>query len=182
MEQKPGGVLSCVFLRHERGLQSSSYPRIPTLRRKSLIGYQLRLHNETNLGINRLNLVVNGHDSPLGERDQASRGDLDGTARRRSPADVTAQHAIAKIKFSLVTPDGAIPDIKGFIVDKEANDLAISNVDDRLPGFRVGIAALCVRQRTQFVERIQVGTGKAVRHPLIQIAAQSNMSVGKSEN
>src|SRR6266851_3328636 len=90
--------------------------------------------------------------------------------RRGGPADAAAQHSVAKVKFPLVALYIAIANIKRLVVYKQADEFAVGDIDNRLSGLGVGVSSLCIGQRAQFVERIQVG------------AWQSDMSVREGEN
>ncbi len=79
-------------------------------------------------------------------------------------------------------PELAIANVKGFVVDEQADEFAVGDIDDRLPGLGIGVSALGVGQRAQFAEGVQVGAGQAVRLPLIEVAPQSDVSVGEGEN
>ena len=72
--------------------------------------------------------------------------------------------------------------VKGFVVDEEADEFAVGDIDGSLPGLGVGVSSLGIGQRAQLVEGVQVGAGKAVRLPLIEVAPQSDVSVGECEN
>ena len=76
----------------------------------------------------------------------------------------------------------AVANVKGFVVDEEADEFAVGDIDDGLPGLGVGVSSLGIGQRAQLVEGVQVGAGKAVRLPLIEVAPQSDVSVGEGEN
>ena len=78
--------------------------------------------------------------------------------------------------------DLPVANVKGFVVDEEADEFAVGDIDYRLPGLRVAVSSLCVGQRAQFVEGVQVGAGKAVRLPLIEVASQSDVAIGEGEN
>ncbi len=71
MDQKPTVALRQVLLTLERGLKRGAHPGVLTLGRKRLVGDQLRLHYDTHWSIQRLDLVADGRDGPLGERHQA---------------------------------------------------------------------------------------------------------------
>ena len=76
----------------------------------------------------------------------------------------------------------AVPKVKGFVVDEETDEFAVGDIDGRLPGLRVGVSSLRIGQRAQLVEGVQVGAGKAVWLPLIEVASQSDVSVGEGKN
>jgi len=75
----------------------------------------------------------------------------------------------------------AVANVKGFVVNEEADEFAVSNIDGGLPGLGVGISSLCIRQGAQFVEGVQVGARQAVRLSLIEVGPQSDVSVGEGE-
>src|SRR6266699_3875320 len=182
MDQEPAGALRQVLLTLERGLKSGAHPGILTLRRERLVCDQLRLHYDTHWSIQRLDLVANGRDGPLGERHQAHGRDLDHASRRGGPANAAAEYPTAKVEFPLVVPDFAIANVKGLVVDEQADEFAVGDIDGRLPGLGVGVSTLGIGQRAQLVEGVEVGAGKAVRLPLVEVAPQSDMSVGEGEN
>ena len=49
------------------------------------------------------------------------------------------------------------------------------------PAFGIAVAGLGVRQRPDFVERVQVGARQAVRLALVEVAAQPDVPVGQGE-
>src|SRR5713101_4433913 len=102
--------------------------------------------------------------------------------RRGGPADAAAQHSVAQVKFPLVVMYIAVANVKRLVVDQQADEFAVGDIDNCLSGLGVGVSSLCIGQRAQFVERIQVGAWQAVRLPLIEVASQSDMSVGEGEN
>ena len=71
MDHEPEGAPREMLLALKRGRESGTHPGILALVRERLIGDQLRLHNDTYRGVNRLDLVADGRDSPLGERHHA---------------------------------------------------------------------------------------------------------------
>jgi hypothetical protein len=77
---------------------------------------------------------------------------------------------------------GAVPDIERLVVDEQPDDLAVGDVDDRLPVVGEAVAGLGVRQRPDLVEGVQVGAGQAVRVALVQVAAQPDVPVGQRED
>src|SRR6266487_3659006 len=78
--------------------------------------------------------------------------------------------------------DPPVPYIKGFVVNEETNNFAIRDIDNGLPGLGVAISRLCIWQWAQLIDGVQVGTGKAMRLPLIEVAPKPNMSIGEGEN
>ena len=72
--------------------------------------------------------------------------------------------------------------VKGLVVNEEADEFAIDTIDDRLSRFGIGVSSLGIGHRTQLVEGVQIGTRQAVRLPLIEVASQTDVSVGEGEN
>ena len=64
----------------------------------------------------------------------------------------------------------AVANVKGFVVDEEADEFAVGDIDDGLPGLGIAVSSLGVGQRAQFVEGVQVGSRKAVRLSLVEVA------------
>ena len=83
--------------------------------------------------------------------------------RGRGPADAAPKHSVAEVELSLVVLDLAVANVKEFVVNQEADDFVVGDIDGRLYGLGVGVSALCIRQRAQLVEWVQVGAGQAVR-------------------
>ena len=77
--------------------------------------------------------------------------------RRGGPADAAAKHSVAEVELSLVVLELAVANVKRFVVNEEADDFAVGDIDGRLHGLGVGISALYIRQRAQLVEWVQVG-------------------------
>ena len=71
-----------VLQRFQRCLQRGGHPGVPAGGRQLLVGDQLGLEHHPERAIQRLDLVVDGTDRALGERDQPHRGDPDCPARR----------------------------------------------------------------------------------------------------
>ena len=78
--------------------------------------------------------------------------------------------------------DLAVANIKRFVVDEQADEFAVGDIDSSLPGLGVGVSSLRIGQRAQLVEGVQVGARKAMRLSLIEVAPQSDVSIGECEN
>ena len=72
----------------------------------------------------------------------------------------------------------AVANVERLVVDQQAQDLAIGDVDDGLSGLRVAVARFGVGQRPDFVERVQIRAGQAVRLAFVEVAANSDVPVG----
>ena len=93
-----------------------------------------------------------------------------------------AQRSVAQIEHPLVRLERAVADVERLVVDEQADELAVGDIDDGLPGLGVAVSGLGVRQRAQLVEGVQVGAGQPVRLPLVEVAAQPDVPVGQGEN
>ena len=56
-------------------------------------------------------------------------------------------------------PELAIADVEGFVIDEEADHLAIGHIDHRLPGLRIPVTGLRVGKWAQLVDAIEIRTG-----------------------
>ncbi len=77
--------------------------------------------------------------------------------------------------------DRAVAQVERLVVDEQANDLAVRDVDDRLAVLRVAVAGLGVRERARLVEPVQVGARDAVRLALVEVRAHADVAVGERE-
>ena len=75
----------------------------------------------------------------------------------------------------------AVANVERFVVDQQAQDLAVGDVDDGLSGLWVAEARFGVGQRSDFVERVQIRAGQAVRLAFVEVAANSDVPVGQRE-
>ena len=80
-----------------------------------------------------------------------------------------------------MTEQLAVADVERFVVDQQAQDLAVGDVDDGLSGFRIAVARFGIGQRSHFVERVQIGAGQAVRLAFVEVAANTDVPVGQCE-
>ena len=72
--------------------------------------------------------------------------------------------------------------IERLIIDKQADQLAVGDVDDRLPGLRQAIGTLGVRQRPHLVNPVEIAPRQAVRLALLQVAPPPHVTVGQREH
>ena len=63
------------------------------------------------------------------------------------PVHLAAQDAGAQVQRALVALDGAVAQVERLVVDEQAQDLAVRDVDHRLARLRVAVAGLGVGQR-----------------------------------
>ena len=71
---------------------------------------------------------------------------------------------------------------KELVVDDQAQELAVGDVDDRLSGFRISVAGLGVRERPGLVEAGEVGAGEPRGLALVEVSPQPEMAVGEREH
>ena len=76
----------------------------------------------------------------------------------------------------------AVADVERLVVDEQPDQLAVGDVDGRLAGLGVAVAGLGVRQRALFEEGVEVGTRQPVRFPLVEVAAQPDVAIGKGKD
>ena len=76
----------------------------------------------------------------------------------------------------------AVADVERLVLDEQADDLAVGDVDDGLAVLGVAVAGLGVGQRAHLVEAVEVGAGQAVRLALVEVAAQPDVAVGQREH
>jgi hypothetical protein len=72
--------------------------------------------------------------------------------------------------------------IERLVIDQQPDELAVGDVDHRLPRLGIAVSRLGVRQRPQLAERVQVRARKAGRFPLIQVPPQPDVAVGQREH
>ena len=105
-----------------------------------------------------------------------------GLPRRRAPVHLAAQHAVAHVQRTRVVLDGAVAQVKRLVVDEQAQDLAVRDVDHRLAGLGVAVGGLGVGQRPRLEEAVEVGPRAARRLTLVEVAAQADVAVGERED
>src|ERR1700756_647956 len=94
---------------------------------------------------------------------------------------VSGQRAGPQVEHPLVAQQLAVANVERLVVDQQAQDLAVGDVDDRLPGLRVAVDGLRIPQRPEPVERVQIRAGQAVRLAFVEVAANSDVPVGQRE-
>jgi hypothetical protein len=81
---------------------------------------------------NRFYLKAHRRYRTSGKRDQSRRTNLDLLLSRRYPINVPSQYARPKIKDTLVLNERPVANIEWFIINEQAEQLAIRHVDQRL--------------------------------------------------
>ena len=143
--------------------QDRGRARVRAARGHVLVGDELGLHDDPRLAVERLDLVADGGHRAVHEGHQAHRAHLDLAPRRRAPVDLAAQHPGAQVERAAVRDQRAVAHVEGLVVDQQADELAVGDVDDGLALLGVAVAGLRVGQRAHLVEGVQVGPGHAVR-------------------
>src|SRR5215470_3181792 len=90
--------------------------------------------------------------------------------------------ARAQVHDPLVRVQRAVPDVERLVVHQQPDDLAVGDVDDRLPVVGEAVPRLRVRQRPDLVHRVQVAARQPVRVTLVEVAAQPEVPVGQGED
>ena len=132
--------------------------------------------------VDRLDHVLDGRHAAVRQRHQPGGHHLDLLAGGRAPVRRAGQRSGAQVENPLVVEQFAVADVERLVVDQQADDLAVGDVDERLAGLRVAVSGLGVRQRPDLVEGVQVGARQAVRLALVEVAAQPDVPVGQGEH
>ena len=147
-----------------------------------LVGDELGLHGDADELVDRLDDVLDCGHAALRQRHQPGRrapltclpaGDRQCAVRVSVPARMSRTRSCCE-QF-------AVSDVERLVVDEQAHDLAVGDVDDRLAVLGIAEARFGVRQRPGLVERVQVGARQAVRLALVEVAAQPDVAVGQRE-
>src|SRR4051794_35497272 len=91
------------------------------------------------------------------------------------------QHALAHVEHALMRHQAPVADVERLVVDEQPQQLAVRDVDERLPVLGVAVAGLGVRQRAGLVEAVEERPGRAGGLPLLEVAAQADVPVGQRE-
>src|SRR5690606_27644930 len=94
---------------------------------------------------------------------------------------LAVEGAGAEVEHPLVGDDLPVAHVERLVVDEEADELAVGDVDDRLAGLRVAVATLRVRQRVLLEVARQVGALLGDGLTLVEVAAQPEVAVGQRE-
>src|SRR2546430_11343706 len=60
----------------------------------------------------------------------------------------SAQHPVAQVKLPFVVLDLAVANVKGFVLDQQADEFAVDDIDDGLPGLGVGVSTLGIDRKS----------------------------------
>ena len=119
---------------------------------------------------------------PVRERDQPGRAQADPLAGRGDPVGAADEGAGPQVERALVLQQLAVADVERLVVDEQAQQLAVRDVDDGLAVLGVAVAGLGVGQGTALVEGVEVGAGDGVRLALVEVAAHADVAVGQREH
>ena len=92
-----------------------------------------------------------------------------------------SQHAGPQVQFPLVAAELTQAQVERLIVDEQADDLAVGDVDHGLARLGIAVAGLGVGHRALLVEAGEVGARQAGRLALVEVSAQANVTVGQRE-
>src|SRR5262249_55731433 len=95
----------------------------------------------------------------------------------RAPLRVSLQGTGAKVEHAVVREQLSIANIEGFVVDQQANQLAVGDVDERLAGLRGAVLALGRSQRPQLVEAVEIGSRQAVGLAFVEVTADTDVTI-----
>ena len=100
----------------------------------------------------------------------------------REPAHLAPQHALAQVERALVALERAVAHVERLVVDEQAQELAVRDVDHRLARTRGSRSRLGVGQRQGLVEAVEVRARAARRLALVEVAAQADVPVRERED
>src|SRR5690606_20882176 len=72
--------------------------------------------------------------------------------------------------------------VERLIVDEKPEELAVRDVDEGLAPLWVAVGILGVRQGKEFEVAVEVGAGRVMRLPLIEVAPHADMAIGERED
>ncbi len=175
------GITAFVGLRAQQRFEHGWQPRVPAGRRNDLVRHELGLDHHPQRPADWFDLVSDRGHRALDQRHQARRAHPDRAPPRRHPLDISFQEARAEVERSLMGPELAGTDIEGLVVEEQADELGVGDVDHRLTGLGVAVAVLGVGQRTGLVHTVEVRAGEAVGLAFVEVAPPADVTVGQGE-
>ena len=169
---------SAIFGR-ERRLERRSHSRVGGRHGQTLVGDELRLHDNVDRAVDRLDLVRDRDDGPLRERNKSYGLDADGATRGRHPLGAPTQRARTEVEDSLVPSQFAVTHVERFVVNEQSKELSVGDVDEGLPRPRKSVPGFSVGLRSELVEAVEVRPRQSVRFSLVQVSAPSDVAVGQ---
>jgi len=70
-------------------------------------------------------------------------------------------------------PQLPVPHVEGLVVNQEPQQLAVGHVDHGLARLRIPAPCLGVGERAQLVDAVEVGAGKTIGFPFIEVAPKA---------
>src|SRR5690606_13887008 len=163
------------------GIQRRRHPRVAGVGLDGFVGQQVGLGDQLDPRVERLDLVADRGHGPLGERHESFGADPNTTAGGGGPFGLPSERPGTEVEDPEVVRGVAVTHVERFVLDEQADDLAVGHVDDGLAGLRIAVGAFGVRQFVLFVETVEVGAGHAPRFALLQRSPHTDVAVGKRE-
>lgn len=148
-----------IFHGLQRVLQDGSDPRIARNRWLILIGHQLRLHCHPDELIERLDHILDSRHVALRQRHQSGRRNFHLLARGRAPMRMADQRSGPQIQHPFVLDQFAVADVASLVINEQAHDFPVSDIDDGLTLFRIPVPSFRIWKRAGLVKPVQVGAG-----------------------
>src|SRR5258708_89995 len=104
-----------------------------------------------------------------------------GSPTRSTSSPSAAPDPSSQVEPPLMRPQLAVAQVKRLVVDQEADQLAVDDVDQGLSRFRHAVRRLRVGLRVRFVHAVEVAARQDVRLALVEVAAPAQVAVGQGE-
>ena len=182
VHENHGRPLGVLILLLERVLKQGPETGIAAQRRQLLVREKLGLQRDPHGAFQRLHLVPDRGDRPLGERHDPGGRDPDRSSGRRNPFGLAAERTRTEVQAALVGAELAVADVERLIVDEQPDQLAVGDVEDGLPGLRQAVRRLGIGQRPHFIEPVEVGPRQGVGLALVQVRPPAKVAVRKGED
>src|SRR5438445_5775946 len=100
----------------------------------------------------------------------------------RLPFNIARQSSSPEIETSFVRHQLSVAGVKRLVTNEQANDLAISDIDNHLSGLGIAVSPLGVGKRDLLVKGVQIRTQESVGFALVKIGPPTDMSIGQRKN
>ena len=130
---------------HQGTIQRRRDPRVLTLLWRRLIGEQVRLQDQLHVVVEGFDLVADGRDRTLGERDESFGAHPHPSAGGRGPFGDPLQGSGAEVEGPLVFLRAAVPQIHRLVLDEQADDLPVGHVDHGLTVLGIAVTGFGIR-------------------------------------
>ena len=147
-----------------------------------LVGDEVRLQRHGHRLVERLDLVADGGDAPVAERDEAPAGDADQAPSDGLPQHAPLEDARAHVQDPLVPFEASPVHIERLVVDQQADGGAVGDADDGLAGLGEAEGPLRVVDGVRLVEAVQVGAAQGAGLTLVERAADAEVAVREGED